>query len=187
MLELKSQLAPLEKRGDLRVWYDGEILPGQDWGAAIKQNLESAGLILLFISKHFFNSEYIQSTELHKALERHAAGLSTVIPIIVRPCIWEDHFAIGRFQALPESAHPIYSRYWHDADEAWVSVAQGIRRVVREKMEEKTHRFELASQQATLLQQHELGKEPQNTRCITSDGCSARRVSLRILPFQRGR
>ena len=30
LLELKAHLRPLEKRGDLKVWDDGEILPGQE-------------------------------------------------------------------------------------------------------------------------------------------------------------
>lgn len=137
LLELKAQLIPLERKGDLAIWYDGEILPGQNWNKAIKQNLEQADLILLFISKYFFNSDYIEKTELQSALNRHREGKSILIPIIVRPCVWEDYFDMGEFQALPEGAQPIFSKHWHSPDEAFVSVAHGIRRLVRHKREKE--------------------------------------------------
>ena len=129
--ELRAQLAPVTEKEGFQVWYDGEILPGQDWDKVIKANLKKSDIILLFISKHFFNSEYIQKTELREALIRHKEGKSVVIPVIIRPCVWEDILEISNSQALPENAHPVFSKYWHDPDEALVTVVEGIRRTSR--------------------------------------------------------
>ncbi len=71
LLELKAHLRPLEKRGDLRVWYDGEIEPGQIWARQIRKELEQANIVLLLVSVHFFASEFIQRVERMEASERH--------------------------------------------------------------------------------------------------------------------
>jgi hypothetical protein len=131
LLELKAHLRPLEKRGDLTVWYDGEILPGQDWDKAIKEQLATADIVLLFISKHFFNSEYIEKEELKKALERHKKGEAVVVPVIVKPCLWDAHGEIVALQVLPKDGRPVSS--WRDADEAFTDVAKGVQNLMLER------------------------------------------------------
>ena len=84
LLELKDHLRPLEKRGDLTIWYDGKILPGEKWNEAIRAELETADIVLLLVSKSFFNSEYIESEELTKALERHQKREAIVVPVIIK-------------------------------------------------------------------------------------------------------
>jgi len=130
LLELKAHLRPLEKRGDLTVWYDGEILPGQDWDKVIKEQLATADIVLLFISKSFFNSEYIEKEELKKALGRHQKGEATVVPVIVKPCLWDAHPEIAALQVLPQDGRPISS--WVEEDEAWEYVARGVQILIGE-------------------------------------------------------
>ena len=132
LLELKAHLRLLEKRGDLKVWYDGEVLPGEKWDDAIKAQLALADIVVLFISKSFFNSEYIENEELKTALERHKKGEATVVPVIVKPCLWEADEEIGKLQVLPRNGKPVSS--WGESDEAFSDVARGIRRVM------ETHR-----------------------------------------------
>jgi len=109
LLELKAHLRPLEKRGDLTVWYDGEILPGQNWDEAIKAQLAAAEIVLLLISKSFFNSEYIEKEELEKALARHQKDEATVVPVIVKHCLWQAHPEISALQVLPKDGKPVSS------------------------------------------------------------------------------
>ena len=128
LLELKAHLRPLEKRGDLIVWYDGEILPGQDWDKVIKTQLATADIVLLFISKYFFNSEYIEREELKKALERHGKGETIVVPVIVKPCLWDTHPEISTLQVLPKNGKAVSG--WADADEAFTDVARGVQKLI---------------------------------------------------------
>lgn len=128
LLELKAHLRPLEKRGDLTVWYDGEILPGQDWDKVIKEQLATSDIVMLFISKHFFNSEYIEKEELKKALERHKKGEAMVVPVIVKPCAWDLHREISNLQVLPKDGKAVMS--WGDADEAFTDVVKGVQRTL---------------------------------------------------------
>ena len=124
---LRAHFKPIPP-SDLKVWYDGEILPGQHWDNEIKTQVQSADIILLLISKDFFDSEYIQTTELKSAIERHKEGKAMVVPVIVRPCVWQDTYA-GKFQVLPTNGDAIFSRHWHDPDEALVSVVEGVKKV----------------------------------------------------------
>jgi formylglycine-generating enzyme required for sulfatase activity len=143
---IRGQLKIFEKREMLQIWDDGEILAGQDWDKSIKLKLESAQLILLFISVDFLNSEYIEKTELQAALQRHRDGEAKLIPIIVRKCFWEEYFELGKFQALPPQAKPILSHDLHAIDEAHHSVAQGIK-AAADEMQQKIAAAEKALQE----------------------------------------
>jgi len=132
LLELKAHLRPLEKRGDLTVWYDGEILPGEKWDDSIKAELETADIVLLFISKSFFNSEYIEKEELKKAFDRHRKSKATVVPVIIKPCLWDVHDEIASLQVLPKDGKAVSS--WGDSDEAWMDVARGVQKIVEVKV-----------------------------------------------------
>ncbi len=132
---IRGQLRIFEKREVLQIWDDGEILAGQDWDKSIKLKLESAQLILLFISVDFLNSEYIEKTELQAALQRHRDGEAKLIPIIVRPCFWQEYFELGKFQALPPQAKPILSHDAHAIDDAYHAVALGIKAAADEMLQ----------------------------------------------------
>lgn len=143
---IRGQLRVFEKKEVLQIWDDGEILAGQDWDKSIKQKLEGAQLILLFISVDFINSEYIEKTELQAALQRHRDGEAKLIPIIVRRCFWEEYFELGKFQALPPKGKPILSHDAHAIDEAHHAVALGIK-AAADEMQQKIAAAEKARQE----------------------------------------
>jgi len=117
----------MERQGLLTAWHDQKVLAGQEWAKEIDGALESAALILLLVSDDFIASRYCWSSELKRALEKHDAGLAHVVPIIVRPCDWQIS-EVGRLQALPTAGRPITR--WDDTDDAWLDVAQGLRRLL---------------------------------------------------------
>jgi hypothetical protein len=65
--------------------------------------------------------------EATRALERHACSEAKVIPIIARPCHWEDA-PFAELQALPSGAKPVTT--WSDNDEAWEDVVRGLRAAI---------------------------------------------------------
>lgn len=136
LLELKKQLIPLERSRQIALWYDGEIVPGEEWEKAIKTRLETADIILLLLSSDFFASDYIEKEELRAALARHERAEAVVAPVIVRHCLWQAHPEIEKLQVLPDNAFPVYStRNWDSPDEAFANVAAGIARMVKNKAE----------------------------------------------------
>ena len=69
------------------------------------------------------------------ALGRHEAKEARVVPIILRDVDW--HTApFGKLQALPRDGKPI--TLWTNRDEAWATVARGIRGMVDDL---RTQRF----------------------------------------------
>jgi len=86
-------------------------------------------LILLLISPDFVASTYCSSIEARRAMERHQAGEARVISIILRPTDWKG-VQFERLQALPTNAKPITT--WPNSDQAFLNVAQGIRKAVEE-------------------------------------------------------
>jgi CheY-like chemotaxis protein len=96
--------------------------------------------VLLLISTDFINSDYILGTELTVAMQRHAAGFATVVPIIVRAVNIEsddaDAFPFMKLQGLPTDLRAVTS--WPNRDEAWTNVAKGLRATVKTLHEKKT-------------------------------------------------
>jgi hypothetical protein len=124
--QLKRHLKPLQRQGLIDMWYDRDISAGTEWEQEISKRLKEAQIILLLISPDFMYSDYCYGVEMQKALERHAQKEVTVIPIILRPIYWEG--TLGNIQALPTDARPVVDRYWHNLDEAFFDVAEGIRK-----------------------------------------------------------
>ena len=125
--ELHKHLATVRRSYQIVTWYDQEILPGDDFNHEIDLHLETSDIVLLLISSDFLDSYYCYSVEMKRAIERHQAGLARVIPIILRPCDWQNT-PIGRLQALPRDGKPV--SLWHSRDKALLDVATGVRRAL---------------------------------------------------------
>lgn len=122
--ELATHLDILRRTGVIRPWHDRQIGAGEDWKGAIHSRLEAAQVILLLVSADFLASDYCYDLEMKRAIERRSAGKAHVIPVILRACDWSGAPFSG-IQSLPTDARPVTS--WPNRDEAWDSVARGIR------------------------------------------------------------
>lgn len=130
--ELAGHLKILERRGLIQAWHDRKIVAGQDWAQAIDENLDSAELVLLLISKDFVESDYCFGVELKRTMERQAAKACEVVPIFVRAVSLEaedaEDFPFMKLQGLPTDLKAVTS--WANRDEAWTNVAKGLRATV---------------------------------------------------------
>src|ERR1051325_2689400 len=127
--KLEAHLKVLERQGYLKGWHDRAIGAGGGWGNQIDENLKDAAIILLLVSADFLASDYCYGIEMAKAMQRHEAGEARVIPVILRPCLWQNK-PFGKLTALPKNGKPVIS--WEDVDEALLNVAEGISRVIDE-------------------------------------------------------
>ncbi len=124
---LETALALLKRQGLVDVWTDQAILPGQEIDPAIAAELEAADVIILLVSPDFLASNYCFEKEMTRALERHCAGEAVVIPLIGRPCSWQQT-PLGAVKAIPRDGKPV-SKY-ADPDDAWHEVETEIRRLI---------------------------------------------------------
>ncbi|GLQ89404.1 toll/interleukin-1 receptor domain-containing protein [Dyella flagellata] len=123
--QLEKQLAMLKRQGIIEVWHDRRIGAGQEIDKAINQHIESDEIILLLVSPDFIASDYCYDIEMTRALDRHEAGTAIVIPVILRACDWH-HAPFGKLLATPRDGKPITQ--WPDTDQAFLEVAQAIRK-----------------------------------------------------------
>lgn len=128
---LIKHLSPLKRAGLISDWHDRKINAGGAWAKAISDNLEAADLVLLLVSVDFINSAYCYDIELERALELEAEGRLAVIPVILRNCMWHQT-PFAKLQALPRDGKAVSS--WPDEDDALTNVAEGIRKVVNERL-----------------------------------------------------
>lgn len=138
--DLRTHLMSMQRSGDIIIWADTDIDAGVEWEKEIENHLDTAQIILLLVSPNFISSEYCYGKEMTRAMERHKAGEAQVIPIILRPVLWEGT-PFRNLQALPTGVRPVISSLWHDQDDAFFDVAYGIQKVVQ-RFHRKDEQFE---------------------------------------------
>ncbi len=126
--ELDKHLFNLQRQGLIAQWHDRDIKAGAEWQHAIDTHLNAAHVILLLISPDFLASDYCYSIEMQRALERHEAGESCVIPILLKPVDWHGT-PFSKLQVLPKNAKPVTR--WKDRNEALTEIAKGIRETLK--------------------------------------------------------
>jgi hypothetical protein len=126
---LDVHLAPLVREGLIEVWSDRSVAVGSDWQHDIQHELATADVMILLVTPDFVASNYCFEKELPEALRRHEEDGLRILPVHVKS-VDLVNLPIRRFQGLPADLRPISA--WHDPDEAWLHVAQGVRRLVEE-------------------------------------------------------
>lgn len=126
---LEVALATLKRVGGIETFHDRRITPGSDLDDGISALFERSDVILALLSPDFLASDYCYQREMGRALERHRDGTVRLIPIILRPCEWQQS-PLGDLLALPEDGKPV-SRC-PDEDEAFLEISQGIRAALDE-------------------------------------------------------
>ncbi len=86
--------------GEFRIWADTDIKPGDRWQEAIDQTLHQATLAILLVSPDYLASEFVNEVEARRLLERSETERLPIIPIIVRPCNWQQVNWLAQFQVF---------------------------------------------------------------------------------------
>ena len=104
--QLDGHMASLRRSLAVDTWTDGMIKAGSDWRKEIMTSLETADVILLLISSDFLRSDFCQSIEFKRAIERHETDRTLIIPILLRPCDIKGT-VLETFQCIPKGAKPV--------------------------------------------------------------------------------
>ena len=122
--QLEVHLAMLKRQGVISTWHDRRLVAGDALDAGIRRELDQADIILLLVSPHFLASDYCYGMEMTRALERHGQGSARVIPIILRPCEWQQA-PFGGLLACPTDGKPVSK--FSDPDDALLEITKAIR------------------------------------------------------------
>ena len=120
---LLTHLKGLKYAGKLETWYDREIAAGESWEEQISNELNHSDIVVLCVTADFLASKYVQTVEMPNALNRVHAGQCKIIPVILKPCAWQEH-PFARFQVTPEGGRPVTD--FPDQEKAWTEVIKAI-------------------------------------------------------------
>ena len=121
-MELRTRLGVMESNGEIELWDDNEILPGDRWYTDIVHNLANSDILLYLVS-----AESLASKNCNKELAEALNTDTRVIPIILEACDWENH-QLNRFEVLPDKGKSINE--WVPESTGWQNVVQGIRKSI---------------------------------------------------------
>lgn len=125
--ELTQQLKPLQKAGLITISNNQNIAAGQEIQTAISEYIQQSDLILLLLSSDLLNADSVTNFEIPLAMQLHETGKTKVIPLIARPCLWEET-ALVACSPLPENRVPITSKtHWDSSDEPYLHIAKKIK------------------------------------------------------------
>ena len=140
---LIQHLGPVVADGFTAVWADKDIGLGERWHTTIQAQINSARVAVLLVSPAFLASEYIRNHELPVFLDRAERGAVSVIPVILRPCLfsstvfhWPDPvagpngLALSEFQASNPISRPLNSMTQAEQDEVFVDVAKRVQQIL---------------------------------------------------------
>jgi tetratricopeptide (TPR) repeat protein len=125
--KLEKHLSVLRKQGLISTWHQGQIVPGTHQDEVIHEQLLQASIILLLVSADFLDSNYYNLIEAENARERHKLDEVRIVPIIIRPCDWENS-SLAHLAILPDKGKPL--TLWPNQDAAFFNIIAGIRRVI---------------------------------------------------------
>lgn len=128
--ELKEQLVRhlqvLVRFAGIDLWTPDRVQAGDNWREEVDAALDRADIALLLMSADFLASDFLQDVELPKLLQRHEQGGLTVIPVLLRSCLWEAHPWLRALDPLPASGEAVASFQGNGRDLALTEIVAKI-------------------------------------------------------------
>jgi hypothetical protein len=124
---LKRDLLSVAHEYGYTVWSKQDVIPGGRWQPLMAEHLRGACLFIPLVSSDFLASDrcHVETTG---ALQLAHGGSLRIVPVILRPCMWE-YSALTGLPALPANRREVTA--WNKQDQAWVSVQGDILKIVR--------------------------------------------------------
>ena len=120
---LVTHLGVLEQVGRITIWDDRRIDAGADWYDEIKQVMERAAVTVCLISADYLASDFCVKEEIPYLLDRRARNGMTLIPVLLRPCLWKAVPWLTPIQMLPRDGKCVSSDFKDDWDVPFTEVA----------------------------------------------------------------
>ena len=117
--ELLTHFAAL--RMDAEIWSDARIDVGADWRSQITEAIETADAVILLVSADFLASDFLTEVELPSILRAAQTRGTLALPILIRPCLWEET-PLSEFQFLNPPDKPLASLSSDARDRAYVDI-----------------------------------------------------------------
>ena len=123
---LLPQLKTLQQLDRIVVWDDRKIDAGDKWYPEIKEAMEKAQVAICLISPNYLASDFCVKEEVPFLLQRCEKEGVILIPILIKPCLWELHEWISSTQMLPRDGKAVSPDFKDQEDVVFVEVARTI-------------------------------------------------------------
>jgi GTPase SAR1 family protein len=131
--KVQTHLKVLENFGIIvNLWDDTQIKAGMKWREEIKDALSAAKVAILLVSTDFLASDFIRTNELPPLLKSAETDGATILPLIIKPCLFNQYEILCEFQAVNRSTKPLSKLPEYEQDEILVSLAKRIMELVNE-------------------------------------------------------
>ena len=127
---LRSHVGVLEQTGRITVWDDRQIDGGEEWYPEIVAAMESAAVAVCLISPDFLKSDFINKEEVPYLIKRRQSENMILLPVLVRPCLWEIVDWLSPIQMLPRDGKSISADFRGNEDTPLKEVAKRIFEIV---------------------------------------------------------
>jgi len=127
--ELSTYLGILKQNSKIVEWHERKIKPGSNFNVEISNKIETSDIIIFLISKDFLNSDYCFGVEVEKAFLLHKQGRIEIVPILLKPCLFEES-RFSQLQIIPRDAQPISTSTLNE--KTFNDVAKEIRDIVND-------------------------------------------------------
>ena len=129
-ISLEKHLNLLSDRKEIKAWSDHKIRPGESISKEIAEKLNDADIVVFLISPDFIASNECKK-EWETVKKFPESGRQRIrIPIILRPCPWEDFLDEEDIKALPKDGKPIIK--YKNADDAWLEIYKSLKAEAQE-------------------------------------------------------
>jgi len=131
--ELVTMLAGLQRHGIVDAWEDRRIEAGEEWYGSILNAVSRCDLALLLLSPDYFASRFIQEQEQPNILRRLRDMRLRLVPIVVRPCMWQGEPVIKDLQVLPKDGRAVitFAKENGERDQLWMHIAAEIEKFAK--------------------------------------------------------
>jgi tetratricopeptide (TPR) repeat protein len=127
---LRSHLGVLEQTGRITVWDDRQIDGGEEWYPEIAAAMERAAVAVCLISPDFLKSDFINKEEVPYLIKRRQSENMILLPVLVRPCLWEIVDWLSPIQMLPRDDKSISADFRGNEDTPLKEVAKRIFEII---------------------------------------------------------
>jgi hypothetical protein len=125
--KFRQHLTTLQRNEKIELWYDREMIPGDNLDHEISTKLEDADIAMFLVSSSFLASYYCYDVELKKIIDRKENSEVRVIPVILHHCDWLES-KLGDYLGVPSNGDPISS--FDDPNLAFLSCVNELKRVI---------------------------------------------------------
>ena len=130
LARLRVHLRRYERTGQLDVWSDLNLRPGDAWRDKIREVIDRCKIAILLVSADFLASDFIADNELPPLLERAQTDGVRIIPVIVRPCAFVRMPELARFQAGNNPARPLARLNDAAREDVWDYVGKSVTEIL---------------------------------------------------------